>query len=284
MSNSIYCEYYSGEKKLVSKYEEIENYDNVRFMNCHTSYNNNKNGMPKHLPKRLKILWCMSNRLLKLPELPETLEELLCNNNELMELPVLPKSLKKLDCSRNNLRILPEIPNDLKYLCCSNNDIIRLPELHDNIETLYVMDNEINNIEKLPEELIDFDCSHNKLISLPIIPSKVLYLYCNNNDLSDLDLSLCVSIKRVLIMSNRFNRFPISLFGCRELLHIIYRNNPIEMTMQEENFVNIIERRIRMIVERSQNRINGYMNDKQNIHNSNIQSSVRKSIYNLIHN
>lgn len=151
------------------------------------------------------------------------------------------------------------LPIKLEYLLCSNNNISKLP--------------------LLPKTLKYIDCSYNKLTLLPLLPSNLQELYCNNNQLTQLPL-LPVHIKKIYIHDNLITKLSDNFIECLYINNIYYFNNPVELTIQQENLIEMID-------ERNQNRFidNGhYMNDKQNIHNSSIQSSIRQSIINLLNN
>ncbi len=75
----IYIKYVLGEKTIeYNSFENIRDYDNVVYINCH------------------------NNKLTSLPKLPDSLQSLNCYINQLISLPELPNSLKQLYCWINN--------------------------------------------------------------------------------------------------------------------------------------------------------------------------------------
>ena len=126
-----------------------------------------------------------------------------------------------------------------------------------NFPSLQELSCSYNNLNSLPEHLNlpslqIFNCSYNNLSSLPEHLNLPLLeqFYCNNNNLSSL---------------------PLSLMNCRNLREIKYEGNPIaNLPLQLVRFIN----RLR---QANINCFNIY-NDIQNVHNSNIQLSIKESI------
>jgi Leucine-rich repeat (LRR) protein len=148
----------------------------------------------KGTPSTLKILYCMSNQLTKLPQLvsedPSTLEVLSCGGNQLTTLPQLPSTLVNLSCASNQLTELPQLPSTLKYLNCSDNQLTSLPQLGSEgtpstLVDLYCGDNQLTSLPQLvsedPSTLEDLDCGNNQLTSLPQLPSTLRWMNCQDN-------------------------------------------------------------------------------------------------------
>jgi Leucine-rich repeat (LRR) protein len=198
----------------------------------------------------------------KLIELPEwinkcvNLQILDCSDNQLTSLlNSLPTSLQKLDCSDNQLILLPEsLPTSLQYLYCSNNQLTSLPEIFPNsLQRLY--------------------CSNNQLTSLPeSLPTSLQRLYCSFNQLVSLPESLPISLQKLYCYYNQLTSLPMSILNCRFLTAINYNDNPIEN----------IHPAITRFLNRTKNRNMTVYNDRQSVHNGNIQVSVRQSIINIL--
>ena len=170
-----------------------------------------------------------------------------CFDNKLTSLPELPKSLKVLYCFSNKLTNLPELPKGLEVLKCFNNKLTKLPELPKSLETLSCHHNKLTNLPELPKSLKELDCSNNKLKVLPELPN---------------------TLKELICYSNKITSLPKSLIDCRNIIHITYSDNEIELTIQQMNYLNRGNNYSRKII----------YDDRQNVHNSGIQ----KCIYNNI--
>jgi len=150
------------------------------------------------------------------------------------------------------------LPN-LQTLDCSNNNLTRLPD-NMNFPNLRDFDCGDNNLTSLPENmnfpnLKSFHCYHNNLTSLPENMNfpNLQKFYCNHNNLRTL---------------------PLCIMNIRGLRKICYSNNAIDdLPIQLFRFINRLN-------NNNINRLNIY-NDGQNIHESNIQLSVRESINRL---
>ncbi len=64
-----------------NSFENIDNYDNVVYIDCS---GNKLTSLPK-LPISLQKLYCGNNKLTSLPELPNSLQELYCRNNHFIK-------------------------------------------------------------------------------------------------------------------------------------------------------------------------------------------------------
>jgi Leucine-rich repeat (LRR) protein len=145
-------------------------------------------------------------------------------------------------------------PN-LKDLHCFGNNLTHLPE-NMNFPNLKYLGCYNNNLKHLPENmnfpnLQELGCRHNKLTHLPENMNfpNLQALYCSHNKLTHL---------------------PLWLMNCRYLEYLEYHNNEIVLSPQMTRFIN----RLRQGNLQSLS----IYNDGQNIHNSNIQLSVKESI------
>jgi Leucine-rich repeat (LRR) protein len=106
-----------------------------------------------------------------------------------------------------------------------------------------------------PNNLQTLCCPNNKLLNIPILP---------------------ISVKFIDISGNNIKSISNELLNCRNLKKINISNNPLELTIQQQNFIIWINERNRQIINRY------YFKDEQNVHNSSVQKSIRKSIENLM--
>jgi len=207
---------------------------------------------------------CSGNKLTQLPEninFPN-LQKLDCSHNQLTQLPKnmnLP-NLQELHCWNNKLTQLPKnmnLPN-LQQLYCWNNKLTQLPE-NMNFTNLHLLDCSDNELTQLPENmnftnLHLLDCSDNELTQLP-----------ENMNFTNLHLLDC--------SDNELTSLPLCILNFRHLETINYVNNEIELSPQIARFIHRIQ-------NRNINSLSVY-NDTQNIHNANIQVSVKDSINNI---
>ena len=167
----------------------------------------------------------------------------------------MPIKVVYQDNTEKKFKDFEEIENYdiVKILYCSYMKLKELPILPQNLERLDCYNNQIKSLNNLPKKLKILNCSENKLTSLENLPQYLIRLYCNYNQIKYIDNSL---------------------LQCRNLQYINYSNNPL--TIQQKNFITWIQ-------ERNRQRINNnYYKDGQNVHNSSIQKSIRRSIENLM--
>jgi len=260
---------------------ETMNFPNLQILNCD---NNNLTHLPKNMYfPNLQILNCNNNNLSYLPENMNfpNLQTLNCSSNNITYLPEnmnLP-NLQKLYCYYNQLTHLPETMNFpyLYQLYCNSNHLTHLQEIM-NFPNLHYLDCKFNNLRHLPEtmnfpNLKILSCHYNQLTHLPEnmnLPN-LQELYCNNNLLTYLpDTMNLPNLKILSCHNNELSHLQLFLLNCHHLKYISYDNNPIELSPQ-------IARFIKRIQNGSINKLNVY-NDKENIHNSTIQLSVKDSI------
>jgi len=244
--------------KAYNTFEEIQqlkDYNDIVYIRC--SYNK-LTVLPPTLPDSLQKLYCSSNKLTELPPiLPPSLQILWCAYNKLTELPpILPDSLQKLFCPHNKLTELPPtLPDSLQILNCSNNKLTKLPPT-------------------LPDSLQELVCSHNNLTELPpTLPNSLQILYCSYNKLTEMPLTLPNSLQELYCSDNKLTELPTNLHEYRNLTSFDYSGNEIEYIPPH--------------ITRFLNRLSGHIGndaaklygDGQNVHNHQIQESIRNSIY-----
>jgi hypothetical protein len=196
-----------------------------------------------------------------------------CSDNQLISLPENIgenwTNLTHFDCSGNQLKSLPKNIGsnwtNLTHFSCCYNELKSLPI----------------NIGENWSNLTDFYCSLNKLRSLPEnIGSNwtnVTHFYCGSNQLKLLPENIgenWTNLTHFYCYNNQLTTLPLSLMNCHNLTYIYYSNNEIDnLPIQLMRFIN----RIRQV---NTNGLNIY-NDGQNVHNSNIQLSIKQSIENI---
>ncbi len=194
-------------------------------------------------------------------------------------------NIKLLDCYSNKLRTLPEwIGNltNLKLLNCNNNQLIRLPESIGNLTNLKIL--YCNNIQlsTLPESIGNLTnleglyCTSNQLTRLPESIGNLTNLKeltCGCNQLSTLPESIgnLTNLEILYCANNQLSTLPVQLIQCNRLTYFNYSNNPIEY----------IPTPLLRRLERLRNSNNLY-NDTQNVHDTSIQQSIKKSIFSLL--
>jgi len=233
--------------------------------------------LPQTLPDSLQILDCDYNKLTELPpNLPQSLQKLYCSNNKLTELPpTLPDSLQILYCYSNKLTELPPtLPDSLQELYCYYNNLIELPStLPDSLQKLDCYDNKLTELPPtLPNSLQKLYCSHNNLIELPqTLPDSLQILYCSHNNLIELPQTLPDSLQKLYCSDNNLTELPTNLHEYRNLTSVDYYGNEIEYI--PPHIIRFLNH-----MYRSGNDVKIY-DDGQNVHNHQIQESIRNSIY-----
>lgn len=266
----------------LSSLPEWETLINLEFINC--SRNELVTLPDWKLLINLKIIICNENELVTLPNWESliNLNEINCNKNYLSSLPDWNNlyNLEKIGCTDNNLTGLPDWNSliNLKSINCSHNILTSLLEWKSLIN-LKSIDCSHNNLMNLPEwttliNLTFIQCMNNNLISLPewTTLTNLQSIYCSDNNLTVLpNWNNLISLQRLDCHINNIISFPASFGNLNNLIDINYYDNPIEYIPP-----NIIRR-----LNRQQNGQNIY-NDGQNVHNHNIQESLKKNIINLL--
>ncbi len=243
-----------------------------------------------------KIIYldCSDNNLTTLPESIGNLTQLqrfYCCSTQLTALPESIGNLTQLQtfyCSSNRLTALPEsIWNltQLKEFCCSSNRLTALPESISNLTQLEEFNCEYNRLTTLPEsignltQIQKFCCSSNHLTALPESIGNIAQLQlfdCGDNQLTALPESIgnLTQLKEFCCSSNQLRTLPIQFIECQRLEYLNIQGNPIEM----------IPAPLQRIINRMRQHQmrDGIYRDKQNVHSSAIQASVKQSIYNLL--
>jgi hypothetical protein len=264
-----------GDTITVSSFDEIE--DNVVYVDCS---DNQLTSLPENIGENwpnLTIFSCGYNQLESLPEnIGENwtnLNYFYCNNNQLKLLPENIGSnwtnLTHFDCHYNKLNSLPKNIGfnwtNLTHFNCGYNQLKSLPE----------------NIGSNWTNLTQFYCWGNQLKSLPEnIGSNwtnLTQFYCSLNQLNSLPENIgenWTNLTHFDCYKNQLESLPLSLMNCRNLRRINFSNNEIDnLPIQLMRFIN-------RLYQTNTNNLNIY-NDSQNVHNSNIQLSIKQSIENI---
>jgi Leucine-rich repeat (LRR) protein len=295
--------------KEYKSFEEIENNDSVIEIYCH---NNNLTFLPENMNfPNLEMIDCSNNNLTVLPEnmIFPNLQSLYCQHNKLKSLPhnMIYPNLHTLICNNNMLTTLPENINilfpNLYTLSCDSNMLLSLPE-NMNFNNLIELHCQNNNLRLLPENinapiLRDLWIYNNKLTSLPkninhysnlknlcfsnnmisSLPENIhlqnlIFFDCSRNILSSLPENMIFpNLNNFVCCNNMISSLPLCIMNFVNIKHIYYDNNIVELSPQIARFINRLE-------HNSLKKINVY-NDMENIHNSNIQLSVKDSINRL---
>jgi len=203
---------------------------------------------------------CCGNKMASLPDFNHliNLQIIYCSNNMLKNLPEWETliNLQKIYCDNNRLLILPDWKSliNLTHIYCTNNKLIHLPKWNQltNLKIIYCFNNKLTH---LPE--------WDYLVNLQ-------FINCSNNKLSYLpEWNQLINLKSIVCVNNQLIHLPISWSRLYNLQYICYSGNPIEY---------IPPNLLRIINSNGQN----IYNDNQNVHNHNIQISLRSSIEYLI--
>jgi hypothetical protein len=167
-------------------------------------------------------------------------------NFNIPEMPKLPDSLEYLMITGTNIKQLGPLPPNLIHLN------IGFPHLTEEEADKY-FDNTI-----LPPRLNFFGIHSSKFKKCPRLPTNI----------RTINLYGCSGITRL----------PENILECRAVNEVNYFNVPLELSTQEINFMEIVKERWGMRIRREMYGDEGYMNDRQNVHNSSVQKSLRDSV------
>ncbi len=216
-----------------------------------------------------------------------------CSRNQLTSLPESIGNLTQLKtfyCSSNQLTALPEsIGNltQLKAFLCNSNQLTSLPESIGNLTQLKAFYCGYNRLTALPEsignftQLEEFYCGYNRLTALPESIGNLTQLQlfnCGGNQLTALPESIgnLTQLKEFRCYLNQLRTLPVQLIECRRLKYLNFlHGNPIEVIPAPLQRMFI---RMNHLYHRMHDEI---YNDRQNVHSSAVQASVKQSIYNL---
>jgi hypothetical protein len=188
-------------------------------------------------------------------------------------------NLMHLNCSNNKLNSLVEIKNltNLTYLYCSYNQLSSLVGIQNltNLTKLYCNNNQLTNLESIKNltNLIILCCSNNQLTNLESIKNltNLIILCCSNNQLTNLvSIKNLTNLRELYCNGNQLSSLA-GIENFTNLTELYYACNPIDH----------IPPNLLRFLNRLQNGQNIYA-DNQNVHNHNIQESIRESIQNIL--
>ena len=213
------------------------------------------------------------------------LKELALSTNKITEIKGLGNliNLKTLNLNNNlitEIKGLDKLVN-LQVLDLENNLITEIKGLDKlvNLQILDLNDNKIIEIKEI-DKLVNLqilDLHNNKIIEIKAINNLINLkeLYLSNNKIIEIKaIDNLVNLQELDLDNNQIEELPLILCNLRNVSNIFYSNNPIEY----------IPLPVQRWLDRLNNKIttnNMVYNDKQNIHNRNIQNSFKNSLNNI---
>ena len=204
-----------------------------------------------------------------------------CNIHSLEPISGLT-SLKVLDCSDNPIGTLKDIKNlcNLHTLMCHNIGLNNLDDINNlvNLRKFYFTDNHVLSLVPLSNltKITDLYFMNNKIDSLDGLQQlgELVDINCDHNFIKDISI-LCKlqNIRKISCWSDHNVHIPNDILGCAYLERLAFNmdtTTPHITVIRLANKLNI------------HNKKNNLFNNNQNVHDSQIQDSLRKSIINLL--
>ena len=219
--------------------------------------------------------------------------ELDCSNCRITSFEGLNASnLTTLYCSNNQISTFEHLntPN-LTLIKCSNNQISTFEHLNaPKLTELHCSSNQISSFKGLnAPKIIEFYCFNNKISSFEYLNApKLIELYCSNNQISSFEHLNVLHLIELFCSSNQISSFEY--LNAPKLTKLYCSNNQISsfehlnapnltLIKCSNNLFEFIPLHINRILNRTRQNI---YNDSQNVHDHNIQETVRKSITNIL--
>ena len=280
-----------SDRRMTHVPNEIELFINMERFNC---ANNLLEVLPFTITNlvKLKELILVNNRLVILPSDIGELKQLKRIDAQINRIDSLPPSFEQLDnltylnLSYNNFRIFPEKScklKNLKMLYMNGNRIKIIPDINLNsIEALYLNTNRICNISDTIGNLVHLKNLELQDNCIAKIPETIGELACletlslsNNVYLSSIPRTIggCRQLTRIHLENNQLERLPVEITQCVRLTEIHINDNPIELGPIVQRFVNH---------RRNINNHTGLYRNRENVHTTSIQQSIKESIINLL--
>ncbi len=262
--------------------EPLSNCINLQKIIC---YNNKLTTLePLRNCIKLNILICCCNDLESLEPISNCLDiaMLFCRHNKITSLDSLSDIVNILiiDCSYNKITTMNFLSkmSQLHILNCRNNQLTSIKAITKcvRLTELNCKNNQLDNLDYLINcvRLKSLGCSNNNL-KLDFLTKciNLKKLTCNNNHLTTLEfISNCINLEDLDCRNNQIISLAPVVY-LRRLKKIKYDNNPLEIqTMQVQRFLNQIQN----------NMITSIYNDRQNVHDPNIQRTVCDSLQSLL--
>lgn len=214
---------------------------------------------------KLKTLISFNGQLTEIGDYP-LLTHIYAQNNKITKIGNCP-NLKYLNCKRNLLTELNEYPM-LEYLNCNINSLQQL-SFYPKLINLECAGNHLISIPSYPN-LVGLNCSYNQITEIITYPN-IVSLMCNVNNITRIDNQ--PNIVRLDCSYNKLTMLP-NITTWETLQNFNYHANEIEYI--PPNVVRFINRM------KNKNKFMTVYSDSQNVHNHNIQESIRHSIHNII--
>jgi Leucine-rich repeat (LRR) protein len=237
--------------------------------------------------KNLEFFDCSDNEITSLKPLNSEFPKLWHLNisgNEINDLKDLEKlqSLTEFDCcgfSRKNLEGVGALKN-LIILRCSGSELESLKGI-EGLKALKSLDVQANNLTSLEgietlTNLEQLECMENRITSLKGIENltKMKILYCCDNNITSIEE--VVHLKNLMefnFSDNNVNKIPLGITTLRRIRVFDFEGNNIATQEIEPAVRNYLQRFVNYDIK-----ANRVYNDKQNVHNSHICSSIKNSI------
>ena len=226
----------------------------------------------KKVNKDIKILNLSYNNLTQLPVEIRHLTQLTTLNLSHTNLTHLPveigqlTQLTTLNLSNNKLTIFPVDIGQLTHLTTldlSNNKLTILSVEIGQLTHLTTLDLNSNNLTHLPVDIRQL--------------TQLTRLYLQYNKLTHLPVEIghLTQLTTLYLSNNQLTQLPVEIGQLTHLTTLYLHNNMIE---------NILNPIIQRVIQRIENRPNEntIYTDRQNVHSSSIQQSIRDSINNLM--
>jgi len=262
----------NGLLKLSIVNNQIKKIENLPHNLQRLYLNRNQIEKMENIPLGIKHLCLAENNICKIENLPDGLTFLNLNHNNISIIENIHDGLTFLDLSHNNITIIKNIPNSTIELSLFSNNISIIENLPENLNLLHISNNKIKQIENLDKtHIINLQLCFNEISKIENIPNTTKVLSLSFNNIETIE-NLPPDIEVITLGNNNITNIPLNILEFRQLRHVDLITNPIE--------------NIHPLVDRWLDRVNRGNNviysDKQNIHNSNIQSSFRNSLENII--
>ena len=222
----------------------------------------------------------------------QNLQDLYLSNNYIIGIPNEICQLLNLQTLELNNNEITQIPNEigqlrnLRKLELNDNQIIKIPNEIGQLQNLRKLDLNNNQITQIQNEighlqnLQELGLSHNKITQIAneichLQNLRELYLYNNKITQIPNEIGKLRNLQIFYLNNNNIIIIPANIIQCNNLRQITYHGNNIEHNIP------CVQRFLDRIRNAGGTIINMY-NDKQNVHTSSIQTSIKNSIFHLL--
>src|SRR3990167_3745243 len=176
----------------------------------------------------------------------------------------------------HNLRELYLSSNKINNMCPEIGQLINLQKLYLSLNKMTFICSEIGQLQNLQElylnnNQITFICPEIGQLQ------NLQELYLRNNQITQIypEIGQLRNLQGLHLSHNQITIIPANIIQCNNLRYFLYDNNPLNIHIEcVQRFLNRIQYR--------GGTIHNLYTDSQNVHTSSIQSSVKKSIFNLL--